>query len=101
MVGINYVSSDDIEQYDNLNAYYVDSINKLVELFKKRGIFPVIINNYSYRKLPTFRDEYKILAERVSNKYYTQDLLNELMWSSFRFYSVIIEFQRHLMVNYF
>lgn len=86
--------------YDILNAYYVDNINRLVELFKKRGIFPVIINTSSYRKFPSFVDEYKILSEKVSNKCYTRDLLNELMWSSFRFYSVVVEFQELLMVHY-
>ena len=32
MVGINYVSIDDIEKYDNLNAFYVEEINRLVDL---------------------------------------------------------------------
>ena len=91
---------EDIELYDILNAYYVDNINKLIDLFKKRGIFPLIINTPSYRKLPSNIDEYKILSERVSKKYYTEDLLYELMASSFRFYSVVIEFQKLLMVNY-
>lgn len=100
MVGINYVSIDDIEKYDNLNAFYVEEINRLVELFKKRGILFVITSSHLYTKLPLFIDEYKNLSERVSKKYYTQKLLDDLIDYSERFNSIQEELHDMLRANY-
>lgn len=100
MVGINYVSIDDIEKYDNLNAFYVEEINRLVELFKKRGILCVITSSHLYTKLPLFIDEYKNLSERVSKKYYTQKLLDDLIDYSERFNSIQEELHDMLRANY-
>lgn len=100
MVGINYVSIDDIEKYDNLNAFYVEEINRLVDLFKKRGILSVITSSHLYTKLPLFIDEYKNLSERVSKKYYTQKLLDDLIDYSERFNSIQEELHDMLRANY-
>lgn len=73
------VNIDDIKKYVDLSNFYVDEINRIVELFKKLGIISCITSTQFYSYIPYYIEKQKELDEKAKREEYTPEVLNTLI----------------------
>ena len=94
------VSVDDLKKYVSLNTFYADEINRLIDLFKKRGILSVVTSTRLYSLIPFYIEKHEELCKKVNEEEFTKKVLDDLAYINDRLDTIQDDLHEKLRVHY-